>query len=104
VLGDPPCREQQVPGDKRTVQRTGGDRPDIVDIGISSSGQFEHDALKRSSAEWYPHQITLNDAHANGRGVRKSARVVVGKVDGYFSELQWWLRDIDVCRVSRLIG
>ena len=74
-------------GDEWTINSAGGYRPNIIDIYLRRIRQFEHDPLKRSRAKRHPNQIARNHAHAIGSRIRKGARVVVGKIDGYFSEL-----------------
>jgi len=88
-------------GDEGSVEGSRGYRSDIVEIDRCIIGQFEHDALECSRPERHPDEITCDDAHRSWNRVAKRARVVVGKVDGYFSKSHWWLRYSGIgCRMD----
>ena len=81
---------------KRTIDRPSGDLANFVQFCQGHIGKFENNTLQRSRSERHPDKIASNDAHAFGNGVGKRAQAVVGKVDGYLSELQYRLQEVVV--------
>jgi hypothetical protein len=72
---------------ERTVDGTGGDESNLVEFCFSCTGDFENHPLNCSRSERNPHQIANHSSQVFRNRVGKRARVLVGKIDGYFGEL-----------------